>query len=76
MGIDYKESVMNDYGAMGGFGMGFGWIVPIFIIFIIIYFINSLLKNDLSAKDILDKKYANGEISEQEYQVKKTALQS
>ena len=67
---------MYDYSTMGGFGMGFGWIVPVFFIFIIIYFINSLLKSDLSAKDILDKKYANGEISEEDYQVKKAALQS
>lgn len=67
---------MNDYGVMSGFGMGFGWIVPVFLIFIFIYFINSLLKSDLSAKDILDKKYVKGEISEQEYQEKKTALYS
>lgn len=67
---------MNDYGAMSGFGMGFGWILPVLFIFALIYFINSLLKGDLSAKDILDKKYANGEISEEEYKAKKAALKS
>ena len=67
---------MNDYGVMSGFGMGFGWVIPVFLIFIIVYFINNLLKNDLSAKDILDKKYANNEISDSEYQAKKNALQN
>ena len=67
---------MNDYGAMSGFGMGFGWIIPVLFIFTLIYFINSLLKDDLSARDILDKKYANGELSEDDYKYKKIALNS
>lgn len=67
---------MNDYTGMSGFGMGFGWIIAIFFIVIFIYFINNLLKNDSSARDILDKKYANSEIDEKEYRVKKEALNS
>ena len=67
---------MNDYVTMGGYGMGFGWILPVLFIFTLIYFINNLLKGDLSAKDILDKKYANGEIGEQEYKIKREALKS
>ena len=67
---------MNDYTGMSGFGMGFGWIIAIFLIVIFIYFINNLLKNDSSAKDILDKRYANGEIDEKEYRAKKEALNS
>jgi len=65
---------MNDYTRMGGFGMGFGWIIVIFFILIFIYFINNLLKSDSSAKDILDKRYANGEIDEKEYRIKKEEL--
>ena len=67
---------MNDYGAMGGFGMGFGWIIPLLFIVIFVYFINNLLKGDSSAQEILDKKYADGEISQEEYKAKKAALLS
>jgi putative membrane protein len=65
---------MNGYIGMSGFGMGFGWIISILFIFIFIYFINKLLKSDTSANDILDKKYANGEIDEKEYRKKREAL--
>jgi len=67
---------MHEFTSIGGFGMSFGWILPVLFIFILVYFINNLLKDNLSAKDILDIKYANGEIDEQEYKVKKAALKS
>lgn len=67
---------MNDYGLMGGFGMGFGWIIPVLFIFLLVYFIDKLLKKDASAKDILDERYAKGEIDEEEYETKKRSLQS
>ena len=67
---------MNDYGTMSGLGMGFGWIIPVVFIFTLIYLINYLLKSDSSATEILDKKYANGELNEREYRVKKEALRS
>ena len=67
---------MNDYGMMGGFGMGFGWIIPLLFMAMIIYFINSLIKGDSSAKEILDKRYADCEIDEEEYKAKKAALLS
>ena len=58
-----------------GFGMGFGWIVPLLFIFALFYFINSNNNNDKeSAQDILDRKYANGEIDEEEYKRKKEQL--
>lgn len=58
-----------------GFGMGFGWIVPLLFIFALFYFINSNNNNDKeSPRDILDRKYANGEIDEEEYKRKKEQL--
>lgn len=64
---------MGNYG-MSGFGMGFGWLIPLLFIGALIYFINGNKKEDLSARDILDKRYANGEISEKEYKAKKNAI--
>ena len=57
-----------------GFGMGFGWIVPLLFVFALFYFINGNTKEQESALDILDKKYANGEIDEEEYKRKKEQL--
>jgi len=58
-----------------GFGMGLGWIIPLLFLFALFYFINSNKNNDKeSARDILDKKYANGEIDEEEYKRKKELL--
>jgi len=60
---------MNDF-TMGGFGMGFGWFIPLLFIGAIFYFFNENKKEEPSAKDILKKKYANGEIDEKEYKTK------
>jgi len=68
---------MHDYGMNGwGFGMGFGWIIPLIFIFGLFYFLrsNNEKNNEESASKILDKKYANGEISEEEYKRKKANL--
>jgi len=68
---------MHDYGMNGwGFGMGFGWIIPLIFIFGIFYFLrnNNEKFYEESASEILDKKYANGEISEEEYKRKKANL--
>ena len=65
------EHTMNGW----GFGMGFGWIIPLLFIFALFYFINSNNNSDKeSARDVLDKKYANGEIDEEEYKRKKELL--
>ena len=65
------EHTMNGW----GFGMGFGWIIPLLFIFALFYFINSNNNsNKESAQDVLDKKYANGEIDEEEYKRKKELL--
>ncbi len=68
---------MYDYGMNGwGFGMGFGWIIPLLFIFGLFYFFRSNNEKDNreSANEILDRKYANGEISEEEYKQKKEQI--
>lgn len=65
---------MNYYGTHG-YGMGFGWLIIILIIVALVYFLNGNKKEELSAKDILDKKYANGEIDDEEYKRKRDAIE-
>jgi len=67
---------MNDGFFMNGFGMGMGynWIIPILVILTLVYFFSNTSTTAESAKDILDKKYAKGEISEDEYTQKKKLL--
>jgi len=59
----------------GGFGMmGFGWIFFILIIALVIYLFSN--KSDKkSAKDILDERYAKGEIDLEEYNERKENLE-
>jgi len=61
-----------------GWGMGFGmWFTFILFGIIIFYFLketNKGDKRDSSAQDILDKRYANGEIDKQEYEEKSNGL--
>lgn len=65
---------MND--GWHGFGMGFGgWLVPLLVIGVIIYFMRENGKNrkqpsHSSAQEILDKRYANGGLSKEEYEEK------
>lgn len=55
--------------------MGFGWLVPLLIIGIIFYFLQDKKKDKKSsAQDILDKRYANGDISKEEYEEKSRHL--
>jgi putative membrane protein len=59
-----------------GWGMGFGmWLIPVLLIIVIIYFLkdNNQDKSP-SAQDILDRRYANGEIDTEEYKEKSDAL--
>lgn len=68
---------MYDYGTgffgMHG-GMGFFWLVPLLVIFALVYMVNGNKRDDLSARDILDKRYASGEIDEEEYKQKRDEL--
>lgn len=57
-----------------GFGMGIGWLTVLLLIVALIYFLNGNNKENSSAIDILDKRYANGEIDEEEYKTKKENL--
>ncbi len=69
-----------------GYGMnwGFGMIIPVILIGLVIYaivrFSQTNHKNDINNNlgndglDILNKRYANGEISEEEYIQKKKQL--
>lgn len=61
-----------------GWGMGFGmWFIPILLVIIVIYFIKENSKGEgkhSSAQDILDKRYASGEIDTEEYKEKSNAL--
>ncbi len=61
-----------------GWGMGFGmWIIPLLFVFLVFYFLKENYKSEnknTSAQDILDKRYANGEIDTQEYEEKSKVL--
>ena len=61
--------IMHDFG-LHGFGMGFiFWIILLLILSIIFYQLKGKDPNPkaLSPKDILDRRYANGEIDTAEY---------
>ncbi|HFQ62485.1 MAG TPA: SHOCT domain-containing protein [Epsilonproteobacteria bacterium] len=57
-----------------GWGMGFGWLIPLLIIAILFYVLQDKRKEKSSAQDILDKRYASGGISKEEYEEKSKAL--
>lgn len=56
--------MMYDYG-IHGWGMGFFWLIPIGVLLAFAYIFNG--KKSPSAKEILDRRYANGEIDTKEY---------
>lgn len=64
------------YGIEHGWGMGFGmWLIPIMLVVVVIYFLKDTNKDKtFSAQDMLDKRYANGEIDLEEYEEKSNAL--
>ncbi|PHS37129.1 MAG: electron transporter RnfE [Sulfurovum sp.] len=59
-----------------GWGMGFGWLVPLLIIGLLFYFLQdkNKTKEKSSAQDILDKRYASGGIDKKEYDDKSKHL--
>lgn len=62
----------------GGFGWFFGLIFWIFIIWLIVYLVRGgvagIMKGGESARDILDKRYAKGEITKEDYDRMKKEL--
>ena len=63
---------MNTFGH--GWGMGFGWLIPLLIIAVIYYIFHNKTDEGVSAQDILDKRYASGGISKEEYEEKSRHL--
>ncbi len=67
-----------------GWGMGFGWILGIAALIVIIWLIvkavnysnRSQNDNDKSALDVLKKRFAEGEISREEYEEMKKIIES
>ncbi len=66
---------MMNFGNMSGWGMGFWWIGGAIMMAFLIWFLYSLINNSDSnnrfrsdsAREILSKRYARGEISKEEY---------
>jgi putative membrane protein len=61
-----------------GWGMGFGmWLILILFVLIVLYLFKESTKSQekhSSAQDILDRRYANGEIDTEEYEEKSNAI--
>lgn len=56
-------------------GMGWWWLIAIILLIILFYFFKERQKSDTpSAQEILDKRYANGEIDQEEYKEKSNQL--
>ena len=74
---------MHGFGGME-FGMGWGWIIGLFLLVAIIWFIvrtssrnqASNQINNRSALEILKERYARGEIDKDEFEEKKRNLNS
>lgn len=72
---------MEDY-EYHGWGMGWGWILGLIILALLVWFIiRSINKgrlktssDELSALDILKESYAKGEITEEEFEIRKRGL--
>jgi len=64
---------------MNGFGMGLGWLIPLFLIVGLVYFLNDNNRKtdkEKSAKEILDLRLAKGEIDKEEYEERLNTLNS
>ena len=61
-----------------GWGMGFGmWVIFLLFIFIVFYIVKESKNSQgqhSSAQDILDRRYANGEIDTKEYEERSKAI--
>lgn len=69
--------MMGGYGMMSGFGMFIPLLLIGFVIYVALKFSNgsySIRSNEKNALDVLDERFAKGEISEEEYIQKKKIL--
>jgi len=57
-----------------GWGMGFGWFIPLLIIALIFHLLHNKKRDKSEAQEILDKRYANGGIDKEEYEEKSKLL--
>ena len=57
-----------------GWGMGLGWLLPLLIVGLLVYILQNKQEGKSSAQDLLDKRYAKGEIDEEEYEKKSRHL--
>ena len=77
---------MDHDGMNGFFGMGAGWLWWILILIFIILIVWMVVRNTQqrngrstkreSAREVLERRYANGEISSEEYRERKQELNS
>jgi len=60
------------------YSISYGWIISLIIIIFIFYLLKDNKPKDkkISAQDILNKRYANGGISKEEYEEKSSALKA
>ncbi|WP_294956298.1 hypothetical protein [Sulfurovum sp.] len=65
---------MYGFGHGWGMGMGWGWLLPLLLIAIVYYLFQNRKTQRSSAQDILDKRYASGGISKEEYDEKSKHL--
>jgi len=80
-----KENTMHGFNGMSwGMGMGFGWLIGLVILIILIWLIAKAVnsgtpsspQHSKSALEILKERYAKGEINKQEFEDRKRAILS
>jgi len=64
----------NGFGSGGMMGYGYMYLVPIAIIAVLFFLFRSRDIKGPTAQNILDKRYANGGISEEEYREKSVQI--
>jgi putative membrane protein len=64
------------YGFGHEWGMGFGWLIPLLVIGVLSFLFRDRTeqKGKSEAQEILDKRYASGGISKEEYEEKSKIL--
>jgi len=68
--------MMNGFtNGFGGMGYGYMPLIPIAVIALLFYLFRKRGVSEPTAQEILDKRYANGGISEEEYKEKSIHLQ-